>query len=211
MPSQLILLAKAAGTPVRFADSPTGSDVDAGTAHYLKSAEPSSDVSATAIRAPASPTLRSTTRPPSSRRFALEVALATASTASYHKVSSRPSTAGWPRKRRSLPNSNPVREDLNFRPPASHARALSPDLQGQGWCWWRRRGRTAGSKPAPSTRPASLCRLSYVPVWLVWCSDRAPNLHSRWPRLYRLPPRRWGVAAWSGLNSCRLVGRARYF
>jgi hypothetical protein len=32
IPSQLVLLAKAAGTPVRFADSPAGSDVDAGTA-----------------------------------------------------------------------------------------------------------------------------------------------------------------------------------
>ena len=31
---------------------------------------------------------------------------------------------------------------------------------------------TAGGDSAPSTLPASLCRLSYVPVWLMWCRQR---------------------------------------
>jgi hypothetical protein len=43
------------------------------------------------------------------------------------------------------------REDLNLRPAASHAGALSPELQGQGGG----AGGDGGVEPAPSTLPAS--------------------------------------------------------
>jgi hypothetical protein len=92
------------------------------------------------------------------------------------------------------------REDLNLQPLDSHTRRSVPELQGQGWCWWRRRGRTR-AVDAPSVAP---CQLRYVPVGLVWCRDQESNLHSRWPRSYRLLPRRWGLSAGGGAWSTAL-------
>jgi hypothetical protein len=120
--------------------------------------------------------------------------------------SSRSSTAGWRgRGRGDSDQLNPVRrlvtrkcehpdarEDLNLQPPDSHTGALSPELHGQGWCWWRRWGRIR-AVDAASVAP---CQLRYVPVGLLWYRYQESNHTAGGHGPTDRSPRRWGVYAW---------------
>jgi hypothetical protein len=113
--------------------------------------------------------------------------------------SSRSSAAGWPRK--SDPT-NPIlsadsspawanilapREDLNLRPSASHAGALSLTYKGRRLVLVE----TAGVEPAPSTLPATRCRLSYVPRGWCGAETRSRTCTAGGHGFPDRPPRRW--------------------
>ena len=84
------------------------------------------------------------------------------------------------------------REDLNLGSPASHAGAVPPELQGQGVVLVE----TRGSNLRPHAASVAPSRLSYVPVWLVWCRDQESTCTAGGHGFADRSPRRWGVSAW---------------